>query len=1175
VTAIWMFAKYYCDLGSTDRIFSKFGKSGRNPGMNWPWCTLACVGPVMLILFSVVTAVTSQAQTANTGAITGTIVDQSGAVIPGADVTVTSEANASERKVTTGTDGVYRVSLLSPGSYDIEASKNGFTAAARSGIGVTVTDITTLNLQLSIGASAETVTVSAQPEMVQTDSNALGRVVDPRSVKSLPLAARNFTQIIGLSSGVAVGLTDATQLGTGSGGMVNLTNDDLSVNGARGFDNNFQMDGAPANEIIGRGTQSGGVAIPNPDAIAEFKVVTGQYDASYGHNAGANVNVITKSGSNQFHGNLFEFFRNEALNANTYFFNKVGVPRGILRQNQYGGTIGGPILKDKLLFFGSYQGNRQLNGVTSGCSSTFFGAPLTNNRSAAALGAIYAGQKGAEGGVAVAQNGSNINPIALNLLNQKLPDGSYVFPTPNKLVGTQGEYAFSTPCTYNDNQFVTNLDYLQSSKSSFAGRFFFSNGFTNEQLSSSNVPGSPLSLSPQYRNLAVTHSYIFSPALLNQFEFAYHTIAVNMVNGSSFNWPEIGSTVIPQSATNAHISIAQESVGSSENSVQSSNALTFQDTLTYNRGRHNLRFGGGATRSAVTLDLLYSSSATFLSFPDLLIGESAAQNGSLYSNIYLVLDIPGLTGRNWVNWVTWGYAQDDIKVNRRFTANVGVRYEHFGFFADQNGRSSSVDFNLVDPNPPASGSQAGFVLAANYNGSVPIPQGSKRSGNNDATYNDGQDTISPRLGFTWQVLPNSALLVLRGGYGIYRSAFLATTALHGTTAPPFATERETAGPSNAGSSLALPWGPLLGPSDFPQFPTYSPTTQLNFGFNSPYARPPFTQVYSLNLQTQVAHDYLLEVGYVGSRGMDLIEGRYINQANLASPSNPIRGQTTNTVANIPLRVPYEGFEANSTYGVQSTGTSWYNSAQASLTKRFSYGLQFLASYTFARLLDTEGGNTALSVDGFMPYGNQNVASARYGPSPSLRPHRLVISYVYELPKASGRFTGQILNNWSVSGATTFTSGHPVTIIETNAGNAFGINGSAEDMGQLAPGCVRSQLLTPGAVNKKINDYFNRSCVGTYPVIGSDGLATNFGNMRPGMVNGPAQANFDTSIAKEIPVGWFGHESNWLFRAEFFNIFNHPNFNDADNNVSDGASFGTITSTLGNPRIVQFALKYNF
>jgi hypothetical protein len=1144
--------------------------------MVWLMRTLMCANLVALILFCVATVITSRAQTANTGAITGTIVDQSGAVIPDTDITVISESNASERKVTTGNDGVYRVSLLSPGSYRIEASKNGFTAAARSGISVTVTEITILNLELSIGASAETVTVNAQPQMVQTDSNALGRVVNPRSVSSLPLAARNFTQIIGLSSGVAVGLTDATQLGTGSGGQTNLNNDDLSVNGARGFDNNFQMDGAPANDIIGRLNQSGGIAIPNPDSIAEFKVVTGQYDASYGHNAGANVDVITKSGSNQFHGNLFEFFRNEDLNANTYFFNKVGEPRGVLRQNQYGATIGGPILKDKLLFFGSYQGNRQLNGVTSGCSATFFGAPLTNDRSAAALGAIYGGQKGAEGGVAVAQNGSNINSIALNLLNLKLPDGTYVFPTPKEIVGNEGEYAFSTPCTYNDNQFVTNLDYLQSSKSSFTERFFFSNGFTDQQLLDASVPGSPLTLDPQYRNVAVTHNYIFSPALLNQFEVAYHTIYVNSVNGSSFNLPEVGSTVVPQSATNAHITIAQESVGSSENTVQSSDAFTFEDTLTYNLGRNNFRFGGGATRTAVTLNLLYSSSMTFLSFPDLLIGESAAQNGSLYSNIYLSLDIPGLTGRNWANWVSSGYVQDDIKVNRRFTANVGVRFEHFGFFADQNGRSSSVDFNLVNPNPPASGSQAGFVLAGNYNGSVPIPPGSVRSSNNDAVYNDGQNTVSPRLGFSWQVLPDSSLLVLRGGYGIYRTAFLATTALHGTTAPPFATERETAGPSNAAASLAFPWGPLLGPNDFPEFPTYSPTTQLNFGFNSPYARPPFTQEYSLNLQTQVGHNYLFEIGYVGSRGMDLIEGRYVNQASLASASDPIRGQTTNTVANIPLRVPYEGFEANSTYGVQSTGTSWYNSGQASLTKRLSYGLQFLVSYTYARLLDTEGGNTALSVDGFMPYGNQNVPAARYGPTSSLRPHRLTISYVYDIPKvAPGGFTGQVLNNWSLSGATVFQSGHPLTIIETNAGNAFGINGSAEDEAELAPGCTRYQLKTPGAVNKKIGDFFNRSCLGPYQVIGSDGLATNFGNLHPGVLNGPGQANFDVSVAKQIPLEWSGHESNFLFRAEFFNIFNHPNFNDPDNNVSDGASFGTITSTLGNPRIIQFALKYNF
>ena len=183
------------------------------------------------------------------------------------------------------------------------------------------------------------------------------RVTDQRSVEGLPLASRNFTQIIGLSPGVNVGLTDATQLGTGVGGMSNYTNEDLSVNGARNYDNNFQMDGAPANDLVGRWTQSGGIAIPNPDSIAEFKVLTGQYDASYGRNAGANVDVVTKSGSNQFHGSLFEFFRNEDLNANQFFFNELGVPRGVLRQNQYGGTIGGPVIKDKLLFFGLIPGH--------------------------------------------------------------------------------------------------------------------------------------------------------------------------------------------------------------------------------------------------------------------------------------------------------------------------------------------------------------------------------------------------------------------------------------------------------------------------------------------------------------------------------------------------------------------------------------------------------------------------------------------------------------------------------------------------------------------------------------------------------------------------------------------------------------------------------------------------
>lgn len=206
--------------------------------------------------------------------------------------------------------------------------------------------------------------------------------------------------------------------------MSNHTNDGLSVNGARVYDNNLQMDGVSSNDLIASGSNSGGTAIPNPDSIVEFKVLTGQYDASYGRNAGAAVNVVTKTGTNEFHGSLFEFFRNEALNANSFFFNAVGVRRGLLRQNQFGGTLGGPVKKDRILFFTSYQGTHQLNGIAPGASTSFIGAPLTNDRSAAALGALYGGQTGALGGVAVAPDGSNINPIALKLLNLKLPDGS-------------------------------------------------------------------------------------------------------------------------------------------------------------------------------------------------------------------------------------------------------------------------------------------------------------------------------------------------------------------------------------------------------------------------------------------------------------------------------------------------------------------------------------------------------------------------------------------------------------------------------------------------------------------------------------------------------------------------------------------------------------------------------
>jgi 3-keto-disaccharide hydrolase/TonB-dependent Receptor Plug Domain len=292
----------------------------------------------------------------------------------------------------------------------------------------------TLNLELQVGTVSESVQVDASTQQLQTESSALGHVTNSEMVENLPLVTRNYTQIVGLSPGVAADVTNAGSLGRGGGSD---GSEAFVANGGSSMDNNFQMNGVEINDLQHSGFLSGGVAVPNPDTIQEFKVQTGQFDAAFGRNAGANVDVVTKGGSNQYHGTLFEFFRNEKLNANEYFRKLNDQPRQILRQNQFGFTFGGPIRKDKLFFFTSYQGTRQLNGVDANCSSTISTPPLTNDRSAAALGALFAGQTGLFGGTAILPDGSNIAPQALALLQRQLPDGSFLIPTPQRIDPTR------------------------------------------------------------------------------------------------------------------------------------------------------------------------------------------------------------------------------------------------------------------------------------------------------------------------------------------------------------------------------------------------------------------------------------------------------------------------------------------------------------------------------------------------------------------------------------------------------------------------------------------------------------------------------------------------------------------------------------------------------------------
>src|SRR6266446_9073706 len=304
---------------------------------------------LMAVLFCTAPAL---AQTASTSALTGEITDPHGAVVPGAQVLVVNEATGEKREAVSQDNGSYTVALLLPGSYRVEFTKQGFKSSVKTALEINVTETRRLDAQLEVGSVEERVVVVSESQLLQTESPALGNVTDHESVVNLPLVTRNYTQIVTLSPGISAGVTNAAALGRGSSGE---SQGNFRVHGASGADNNFQMNGVEINDLQASGFLSGGVAVPNPDAIQEFKVQTGLYDASYGRNAGANVNVVTRSGGNDFHGSLFEYFRNRA-----------GQARGVLRQNQFGATLGGPLKKDKLLFFLSYQGTRQTNGIGSG-----------------------------------------------------------------------------------------------------------------------------------------------------------------------------------------------------------------------------------------------------------------------------------------------------------------------------------------------------------------------------------------------------------------------------------------------------------------------------------------------------------------------------------------------------------------------------------------------------------------------------------------------------------------------------------------------------------------------------------------------------------------------------------------------------------------------------------------
>jgi hypothetical protein len=1138
------------------------------------------------------------AQSPTTGSIAGTVKDQKGAVIAGSEVTISSQATAEERKVTSNNQGNYTVPLLAPGTYRVRVTAGGFNSTVVDAVQVVITETTTVNAELIVaGVIADPIIVRISP-LIQKDGPQLGRVVDSRAVSELPLATRNFTQILALSPGTSVSLPDNTALGRNS--------QNVSVNGARVTQNDFEINGIDANNLATNAAAS--VAVPAPESIKEFKVQTSLYAATFGRGGGGNVQAVTKSGSNNFHGAAYEYFRNDVLNANNPFFKAAGVSRPTLQRNVFGGLLGGPIKADRLFFFISYQGTRERNGASpnSLTSSVLIAPGLTNDRSQANLLTTFRPRPSP-----TAPPAASINPVALALLNARLPNGQFLIPTPQ----ADGHYSGSVVSSYREDQFNTNLDYRINEKNWLAVRFFFSNApqFLALPVGGANVPGFGADQKQDNRLISLQDIHIFSPRIINEARAGYSFIRSDMSGQNPFRdsdfgikrpnantYPGLGAIRIGPTGTNA---VALGNSGSNVDTQNVESSTTLADILSIIRGPHSIRTGAQAIyyRNDLAANNNRRGTITFQSFNNFLLGLA---NNSVYGD--------GISNRILRATDYSFFFQDDWKVSRKLVLNLGLRYELDLPPYETRGALSTFDPAFYKPRMEvdASGNPigppiGGLVQAGNVIPPYDLPN-VPNVGKRLLTSVD-PNNFAPRVGFAYSPL-DSERLVVRGGYGIFYSR--PSTAYIGIAinAPPMYTIRRS--PAGATVPFADPFFPLPAQD---QFPTIVKGVALAGQIFDRGLRTAYFHQYNTSVQYALSKDLLFEIAYVGTRGLNLIRDLAINQARLASPQHPIINAvtgaaiTTNTPAatNVALRAPYQGVEVGSFLQIQSTAQSTYNSLQMSLTRRFSKGLQFLASYTYGKSLDNASGGsdgTGEVRDTINIAGNQLDNRANRGVSDFDRPHRFVLSYLWDLPRpafAARSSAGRLLfSNWQAAGIITAMSGLPIDINDGGAGSFYGLSGgnNAFVRPNWAPGATTSTATSNIPAGYFFNPLaFVRPTVLAGQVIpSSNGTAiagatgTDFGNVGRNVLRGPGQTNVDFSVIKRFP---FRESKNIELRAEFFNLFNHVNFANPISNLNAVAStsidpnsgriirspgdFGRIVSTSNNPRLIQFAIKLNF
>jgi Carboxypeptidase regulatory-like domain/TonB-dependent Receptor Plug Domain len=1130
------------------------------------------MGLVFIVAMAVIGATETRGQTATSGQILGDVTDPSGGVVGGAKVLLVSDAGGQRDTVTTST-GRYVFSLLPPGRYRLEIRASGFALAKVDEVVVKITETTTVDVRLKLASQPnETITVQAAPPLVQTENPARGTVIEQTEIRQLPLPTRNFQQLLTLTPGTSGPVQNSSELGRGAA--------PIYVDGLRATSNSVIINGTDVNSI-GTGSTPN-LAVPATDSLQEFIVQTSQYDASQGRVAGGIVAAVTKSGTNEFHGNLYEFFRNDVLNANNFFLNAANVARPPYKRNQFGGTFGGPLVKDRLWFFVSYQGSRERNStsLTNSIGTVFVPGNLSSDRSDAAIDALASSF-----GVSTTCPGITgcLDPTAKFLLQAKLPNGNYVIPSATN-PGTSN-LPVAVPVVANsqfrEDQFNTNLDYQISVANRISAKFFAANNPATQGLfnlfglaNALPVPGFGGTANLNQRVFSLADAHIFSPRLVNDAHFGFGFISTGSTPQEPFTANQLGisSPLGNLFSGMPEISVANYfDLGANPFSDNAGIEKTYTagDTLSWEKGRHSIKFGVEYKHHDLNADFnLYTRGQIFFlgfsgnPFTDFL--------GGFFDLTGLTIMGSGVNNRD-VRAQDWGsFVNDDWRVTDRLTLTLGVRYDFYGPFTEAQGRFVGFDPSRITtatiPGFPAGDNLAitgGFVQASNAKNPLPgIPLVQPSLVASD------KNNFAPRVGFAWQPLSNSKRLVVRGGYGIYYDRansrllnnqllnfpyYTLAQALETPISDPFVhVPQPSAYPLTFDNPAIFPFG---GPPGFlPQAPSpASPTGVAVVSANGIYPdihdfRTPYIQQYSLGIQDEFANNWMLDLSYVGSTGRKLYRLVDVNQA--FAPQAFFPGPYSPGLSSLAV----QGFGVHL---MQSSANSSYNSLQVGVTKRFSYGLQFLASYTYSHSLDDYSGDPTGTSDVTVVPGNEEVLH-NYASSDFDRRHRLVFSGIYDLPKfykGDSHIARQAMNGWELASVLTLQSGTPFSVLTDET--AF-----VQARADAVAGC---NPVLNGNVESRLDMYFNASCFTPATAIG------DFGDTGRNILRGPNQRNVDLSIIKFFPIT---ERTKLEFRSEFFNAFNMVSFANPINLLAS-ANAGQIVQTSTGPRVIQFALKLNF